>query len=64
MKIGEIILVKQGKKIPLDGIVIEGTSSINALALTGEAIPQQANIGDAVLSGTIAIDGILKNRSK
>ena len=60
VKIGEIILVKPGEKIPLDGIIIEGTSSINALALTGEAIPQQANIGDAVLSGTIAIDGILK----
>lgn len=60
VNIGEIILVKPGEKIPLDGIVVEGESMLNTVALTGEAIPRKVTISDEVLSGCINQDGILK----
>ena len=60
VNIGEIILVKPGEKIPLDGIVLEGESMLNTQALTGEAVPRKATINDEVLSGCINNDGILK----
>ena len=60
IKIGEIILVKPGEKIPLDGIIVEGESMINTQALTGETVPQKVTINDEVLSGCINNDGILK----
>lgn len=60
VKVGEIILVKPGEKIPLDGIVVEGTSMLNTLALTGESVPRRVNVNDEVLSGCINNDGILK----
>lgn len=60
VKIGEIILVKPGEKIPLDGIVVEGTSMLNTLALTGESVPRRVSVNDEVLSGCINNDGILK----
>ena len=60
VKVGEIILVKPGEKIPLDGIVIEGSSMLNTLALTGEAVPRRVNVNDEVLSGCINNEGILK----
>ncbi len=56
----EIILIKPGEKIPLDGVVIEGESLLNTLALTGEAMPRHVKPGDEVLSGCINNDGILK----
>ena len=59
VKIGEIILVKPGEKIPLDGIVIEGNSMIDTSALTGESVPRKASIGDNVLSGCINKNGLL-----
>lgn len=60
VKVGEIILVKPGEKIPLDGIVVEGTSMLNTLALTGESVPRRVSVNDEVLSGYINNDGILK----
>lgn len=60
VKIDEIILVKPGEKIPLDGVVVDGNSSLNTLALTGESVPKRIMKNDEVLSGCINIDGILK----
>ena len=60
VNIDEIILIKPGEKIPLDGVVVEGTSSLNTLALTGEAVPRNVKIGDEILSGCINNSGILK----
>ena len=53
VKIGEIILVKPGEKIPLDGIVVEGNSMVDTVALTGESVPKEINLGDEVLSGYV-----------
>ena len=60
VKIGDIILIKPGEKIPLDGIVVEGNSLLNTLALTGESMPRSVTEGDEVLSGCINNEGILK----
>lgn len=60
VNIGEIILVKPGEKIPLDGIVVEGKSMLNTQALTGESVPRSINVNDEVLSGCINNDSILK----
>ena len=60
VNIGEIILVKPGEKIPLDGIVIEGESMLNTQALTGESVPRKVALNDEVLSGCINNEGILK----
>lgn len=60
VNIGEIILVKPGEKIPLDGIVVEGESMLNTQALTGEAVPRKVTVNDEVLSGCINNGGILK----
>ena len=60
IKVGDIILIKPGEKIPLDGIVVEGSSTLNTLALTGEAVPKSVSVNDEVLSGCINNEGILK----
>ena len=60
VKIGDTILIKPGEKIPLDGIVVEGNSFLNTLALTGESMPKSVTEGDEVLSGCINNEGILK----
>lgn len=60
VNIGEIILVKPGEKIPLDGTIVEGESMLNTQALTGESMPRKAIINDEVLSGCINADSILK----
>ena len=60
VNIGEIILIKPGEKIPLDGIVVEGESMLNTLALTGESVPRKVSINDEVLSGCVNIEGTLK----
>ncbi len=60
VNIGEIIVVKPGEKIPLDGVVEEGESMLNTVALTGEAVPRKVGLGDEVLSGCINNDGMLK----
>ena len=60
VEIGTVILVKPGEKIPIDGIVTEGTSSLNTSALTGESLPRNAKEGDEVISGCINMTGLLK----
>ena len=60
IKVGDIILIKPGEKIPLDGIVVEGNSLLNTLALTGESMPKSVTETDEVLSGCINNEGILK----
>ena len=62
VKIGDIIIVKTGEKIPLDGVVIDGTSSLDTMALTGESVPRVVKTEDEVLSGCINKDGLLKIR--
>ena len=63
VEIGSVIVVKPGEKIPLDGVVVEGTSSLNAVALTGESLPRETREGDAVISGCVNINGLLKIRT-
>jgi len=58
--IGEIIIVKPGEKIPIDGIIVEGNASLNTSALTGESAPRDAKAGDEVISGCINMSGVLK----
>ncbi|MCM1172814.1 MAG: cadmium-translocating P-type ATPase [Clostridium sp.] len=58
--IGEIIIVKPGEKIPIDGIIVEGNASLNTSALTGESVPRDAKAGDEVISGCINMSGVLK----
>ena len=58
--VGEIVLIKPGEKVPLDGKVIEGESFIDTSCLTGEGVPRKVNIGDEILSGCINTDGLLK----
>lgn len=58
--VGEMILVRPGEKIPLDGLVMEGASSLNTAALTGETLPRDVHPGDSVLSGSVNMSGVLK----
>ena len=60
VEIGTIIVVKPGEKIPIDGVVVEGNSSLNTSALTGESVPRECRAGDAVTSGCINLSGVLK----
>ena len=63
VEIGTVILVKPGEKIPIDGIVVEGASSLNTSALTGESLPRETKEGDEVISGCINMTGLLKIRT-
>lgn len=58
--IGEIIIVKPGDKIPLDGVIIEGSTTVNAAALTGESLPYDKGVSDNVISGTLNLSGVIK----
>ena len=60
---GSVIVVQPGEKVPIDGVVIEGTSTLNTSALTGESLPREAGIGDEVVSGCINMSGLLKIRT-
>ena len=60
VKIGEIIVIKPGEKVPLDGYVIEGKSSVDTKALTGESLPRELEKGEEVLSGSINLNGVIK----
>ena len=60
VKINDTIIVKTGEKIPLDGIVIEGSATIDVSALTGESVPKKISVGDNAISGSININGVLK----
>ena len=61
--IGSVIVVQPGEKVPLDGVVIEGNSSLNTSALTGESLPRDVKEGDEIISGCININGVLKVRT-
>ena len=63
VKVGETIVVKPGEKVPLDGVVIEGNSALNTLALTGESVPRDLNEGDEVISGCINLTGVIRVRT-
>ena len=63
VRIGEIIVIRPGEKVPLDGTVIEGTSSLNTVALTGESMPRDVSAGDEVISGCINLSGMLRVRT-
>ena len=58
--IGSVIVVQPGEKVPIDGIIVEGASSLNTSALTGESLPREAKAGDEVISGCISMTGVLK----
>ena len=60
---GSVIVVQPGEKVPIDGVVIEGTSTLNTSALTGESLPREAGMGDEVVSGCINMSGLLKIRT-
>lgn len=60
IKIGETIVILPGEKIPLDGIIVDGATSVNTAALTGEALPQDKLRGDRVVSGTVNLSGLIK----
>lgn len=60
---GSVIIIRPGEKIPLDGVIIEGSSTINTSALTGESIPKDAQAGDEVISGCVNMTGLLKVRT-
>ena len=63
VEVGTIIVVKPGEKIPIDGEVVEGSSTLNTSALTGESLPREVESGDEVISGCININGLLKVRT-
>ena len=58
--IGSVIVVQPGEKVPIDGMIVEGASSLNTSALTGESLPREAKAGDEVISGCISMTGVLK----
>ena len=63
VEIGSVIVVQPGEKVPIDGIILEGNSTLNAAALTGESIPRDAKAGDEIISGCINMTGVLKIRT-
>lgn len=63
VRIGSVIVVQPGEKVPIDGIVVEGVSSLNTSALTGESLPRDARAGDEIVSGCINMTGVLKIRT-
>ena len=60
LKVGDVILVKPGEKVPVDGVVIEGTSTVDTSALTGESVPRTVKEGEEILSGMVNLSGLLK----
>ena len=63
VEIGSIIVVQPGEKVPIDGVIVEGSSSLNTSALTGESLPREAAVGDEIISGCINMTGLLKIRT-
>ena len=63
VEVGTMIVVCPGEKIPIDGIVAEGNSTLNTSALTGESVPREAGIGDEVISGCVNLSGVLRIRT-
>ena len=63
VEIGSVIVVQPGEKVPIDGVVVEGTSSLNTSALTGESLPREVGEGDEIISGCVNMTGLLKIRT-
>ena len=61
--VGETIIVRPGEKVPLDGVIIEGTTSLNTIALTGESMPREVTEGDEVISGCVNLTGVIRVRT-
>ena len=61
--VGSVIVVKPGEKVPLDGVVLSGVSSLNTVALTGESMPREVNVGDEVISGCVNLSGVIRVRT-
>ena len=61
--VGAVIVIRPGEKVPLDGVVIEGSSALNTVALTGESLPREVNAGDEVVSGCVNLSGVLRVRT-
>ena len=64
VEIGSTIVVQPGEKVPLDGVILEGSSSLNTSALTGESLPRDVKVGDEIMSGCINMTGVLKVQTK
>ncbi len=62
VKVGDIIVIRPGEKVPLDGVVIDGQSALNTVALTGESLPRDVALGDEVISGCVNLSGVLQVR--
>ena len=60
VSVGSIVIVRPGEKVPLDGVVVEGTSSLNTVALTGESLPRDIGVGDEAASGCVNLSGLLR----
>ena len=63
VEVGTLIVVQPGERVPIDGVVVEGTSALNTAALTGESLPRDVRTGDAVISGCVNMTGLLKIRT-
>ena len=63
VRVGDVIIVRPGERVPLDGVIIEGSSSLNTMALTGESVPCEVADGDEVISGCINLSGVLRVRT-
>ena len=63
VEVGEVVVVKPGEKVPLDGVIVEGSTAVNTVALTGESVPRELAEGDEIFSGCINISGVIKVRT-
>ena len=63
VSVGCVIVVRPGERVPLDGVVIEGSSALNTMALTGESVPREVTVGDDVISGCVNLSGVLRVRT-
>ena len=63
VEVGEIIVIRPGEKVPLDGVIVEGASALNTVALTGESLPREVNLGDEVISGCVNLSGVIRVRT-
>ena len=61
--VGSVIVIRPGEKVPLDGVIIEGNSALNTVALTGESLPRDVKVGDEVISGCVNLSGVLRVRT-
>ena len=63
VEVGTVIVVQPGERVPIDGIIVEGTSALNTAALTGESLPRDVRSGDEVISGCVNMTGLLKGKT-